>query len=273
MDELEQTKKVSLLFGAENQNVFIGAFSVVSAAREAAGNKRISFHQFLAEVAPYGTEDALQSFLEKRGFEIVPMFFREQHNDKFVSMFNGLLMGYERMTQDLIQGKERILVEHEAQQFVQLLIDEEMGFRSVFVANDRKLQRAASLDHRTRDKGSSILPPQSFVGLVDIVVGFSPDSRGLARLFWASPRRDSDRVLRDYLVKRALLEQDVALAKASAQVISEIVDEAKVELKAGNVNLYDGGNAESLTDALSFVDRFEDRFFEKMRRAIERQES
>jgi hypothetical protein len=75
---------------------------------------------------------------------------------------------------------------------------------------------------------------------------------------WASSRRDTDQILRDYLVKRALLEQDVAQAKAEA--------------KTKSVDLSDNHTPEAATESIEFRDRFEDRFFERMRRAIERQE-
>jgi hypothetical protein len=200
------------------------------------------------------------------------MDFRREHNDIFVSIFNGLLTGYEKIKEDLVRGKERVLVEHEAIQLVQIAVDADAGLRSVFVSNDRKLRRAALVDVRTKERVSCILPPEAFVGLVDIVVGSRPDPRGLARLIWASPRRESDQILRDYLVKRALLEQDVALAKASAEVISDIISEARVEMKARGVDLSDTSTAKSASEAVKLIDRFEDRFFEKMREAIEREE-
>lgn len=272
-DNSEELRKTVLLFGAENLNVFISGYAGISAAREVGKKKKVSFRQFLNEYAPYGTEDALQERLEGWGFEIEPMNFRQKHNDKYVAMLNGLLTGYEEIKADLVRGKERVLVEHEALQLAQLAVDAEGGLRSVFVSNDRKLRKAASIEHRTKQRVSSILPPESFVGLVDIVVGSRPDPRGLARLIWAAPRRESDQILRDYLVKKALLEQDVAQAKASAEVISEIIAEAKEELDARPVDLTDSGTAESVAEAVNFFDRFEDRFFEKMRKAMERQES
>lgn len=272
VDRPEELKRMALLFGAENLNVFIGGYSGIAAARELSKKKRIPFRQYLNEYAPYTTETGLKAHLEEWGFEILPMDFRQNHNSKYVGMFNGLLTGYEEIKDDLVRGKERVLVEHEAVQLVQIAVDVEAGLRSVFVSNDRKLRRAASIDHRTKGFVSSILPPESFVGLVDIVVGSRPDPRGLARLVWASPRREADQILRDYLVKRALLEQDVAQAKASAEVISEIIAEAKEEMSNRPIDLADSGTAEAVGEAVEFIDRFEDRFFERMRQAIERQE-
>jgi hypothetical protein len=272
VDHPEELKKIAMLYGAENLNVYVGGYAGISSSLEAAKKKRIPFGQYLNDYAPYTTEEALKSRLEGRGFKILPMDFRQDHNGKYVNVFSGLLTGYEEIKDDLVRGKERVLVEHEAVQLVQMEIDSEAGLRSVFVSNDRKLRRAALLDHRTRDRVSSILPPESFVGLVDIVVGSRPDPRGLARLVWASPRREADQIVRDYLVKRALLEQDVAQAKASAEVISEIVAEARQEMRVRPVDLANGGTAEAVGEAVDFIDRFEDRFFEKMRQAIERQE-
>ncbi|MCB9913194.1 MAG: SIR2 family protein [Planctomycetes bacterium] len=272
LDNREEIRKRALQFGAENLNVFIGGFTAVAAVRGQQKDSTMSFRQYLAKHAPYTTESALQERLERWGFEVVPMDFRRQHNPRFVTVFNGLLTGYEKIKDDLVRGKERLLVEHEAAQLVQIAIDATSGLRAVFVSNDRKLRRAASLDQRTKDLVSSLLPPEAFVGLVDIVVGSRPDPRGLARLVWASPRRESDQILRDYLVKRALLEQDVAQAKASAEVISDIISEAKTEMTTRGVDLSDTGTAESTSEAVKLIDRFEDRFFEMMREAIEREE-
>ena len=271
-DNYEELGKAVLLFGAENLNVFISGYAGISAAREIGKKKRIPFRQFLNDYAPYGTEDSLKKKLEGWGFEIEPMDFHQKHNDKYVAMLNGLRTGYEEIKADLVRGKERVLVEHEALQLAQLAVDAEDGLRAVFVSNDRKLRKAAAIDQRTKARVSSILPPESFVGLVDIVVGSRPDPRGLARLVWAATRRESDQILRDYLVKKALLQQDVAQAKASAEVISEIIAEAKEEMDARPIDLADSGTAESVSEAVQFIDRFEDRFFERMRRAIERQE-
>jgi predicted nucleic acid-binding protein len=272
VDDVKEFKKVVLAFGAENLNVFLGGFSGVSSARERAKEKRISFRQFLAESAPYASEEALNRYLRREGFEIVLMDFRNEHNSEYVALFNSLLTGYEKHRDDDIRGKERLLVEHEAVQLVQMSVDLAAGLRSVFVSNDRKLRRAAETERATKKLASDILPPQGFIGLVDIVVGSRPDPRGLARLLWASSRRETDQILRDYLVKRALLEQDVAMAKASAEVIDGIITEAKAEAKTKSLDLSDNRTAEAATEAIDFVDRFEDRFFEKMRRAIERQE-
>jgi predicted nucleic acid-binding protein len=272
VDDEEEFRKRALIFGTENLNVFVGGFAAISARRKSSKEARITFQQYLEKHAPYSTDLELKALLKNWGFEIVSMDFRQSNNDKFVSIYSGLLTGYEKVKDDLIRGKEKVLVEHEAVQLVQIALDVESGLRSVFVSNDHKLRRAASVDIRTKDLVSSILPPESFVGLVDIVAGSRPDPRGLARLIWASPRRESDQVLRDYLVKRALLEQDVAYAKASAEVISEIISSAKAEMSAKGVDLTDTNTGESVTEAVKYIDRFEDKFFANMREAFEREE-
>jgi len=272
VNDLEEFKKSILAFGAENINVFIGGFSGVSWAKERSGEKRISFQEYLTANAPYSSEEELSKYLHNLGFEVISIDSRNQNNSKYSSLFNGLLTGYELLNHDFVRGKERVLVEHEALQLLQMSLDLNSGVRSVFVSNDRKLRRAAESVQSTKVLSSGILPPQGFIGLVDIVVGSRPDPRGLARLLWASSRRDTDQILRDYLVKRALSEQDVAQAKASAEVINEIINEAKSEAKTKMVDLSDNRTAEAAIKAINFVDRFEDRFFEKMRKAIERQE-
>jgi hypothetical protein len=73
-------------------------------------------------------------------------------------------------------------------------------------------------------------------------------------------------------VRRALEEQDIACAKAIPQVIDEIVEAAKAELKSKPIDISDGQNVDAVVETTKFMDRFEKEFFAKMRRAIERQE-
>jgi predicted nucleic acid-binding protein len=93
VDDAEEMRKRALLFGTENLNVFIGGFAAVAAARRVNKEARISFSQYLAKYAPYTTELALKAHLEKWGIDVVQMDFRREHNDIFVSIFNGLLTG------------------------------------------------------------------------------------------------------------------------------------------------------------------------------------
>ncbi len=259
-------------YGAENMNVFIGAYSGYLGRHPTGDKSRMSFTKFLAYTAPYTTEGALEKYLISHGFRIVPMDFRKNYAHEYTQTFNGLLMAYEEARDNMVMGKEKVLVEHEAKQLVQLKADQADSIRSVFVTNDRKLRRATVANAETRPFADRMLPPEGFVGLVDIMVGIKADKQGLARLVWATPRREADRAIRDYLIRRALETQEVAYAKAIPQVIGEIVEEAKRFLEACPINISDGNKTDTIIEAAGFMDRFEAEFFEKMREAIEKQE-
>lgn len=272
LDTGEGLQRMITLYGAENTNVYIGAFASHIGQPSSDGKKRQTFRQFLQRCAPYSTEDGLAKHLTAQGFRVMRMDFRKDHHQEYHRTLNSLLMAYERMRDDLVMGKEKVLVEHEAAQLVQLEIDRAAGVRSVFVSNDRKLRRAAISRAETRMFADYMVPPEGFVGLVDIMVGIETDQRALARLVWAAPRRDADVAIRDYLVRRALEEQDVAYAKAIPEVIDEIVAAAKNALKSKPISFSDGNDVDAVVETAKFMDRFEKEFFEKMRRAIERQE-
>lgn len=272
LDDSKNLERLISFYGAENTNVFIGAFAGRVGAASIDGRARQSFQQFLQQVAPYTSEDGLNGFLAKIGFVVVPMDFRKDHNKEFVTYFNGLLGSYERLADDMIRGKEKILVEHEAKQIVQLHLDRQDGLRSVFVTNDRKLRRAAMNQTSTRHCVDFMLPPEGFIGLIDIIVGIKADRRGLARLIWAAPRREADRAIRDYFVRRALEERDAAMVKAIPKVIEEIVASATESLEKKPINISDGNNPDSVTETAHFIDRFEREFYEKMVRVVEKAE-
>lgn len=272
LDEFQNLQRVISFYGAENTNVFIGAYAGQVGANIIAGRSRLGFRKFLQQVAPYTSEAGLDAHLTKAGFLVVPMDYRKEHNHEYVTCFNALLSSYEELADDLIAGKEKVLVEHEAMQMVQLQIDRMNGMRTVFVTNDRKLRRAGMINAATRPCVDYMLPPEGFIGLIDIIVGIKADRRGLARLIWAAPRRDADRAIRDYFVRRALEERDAAMAKAVPKVIEEIVEDATRALEKKPINISDGNNPDAIIETAHFIDRFEREFYDKMRRVVEKAE-
>jgi hypothetical protein len=95
------------------------------------------------------------------------------------------------------------------------------------------------------------------------------DRRGLARLIWAVPRREPERAIRDFFVRRALEEREAAMAKAIPRVIDEIVTSATEALATNPISISDGTNPVAIGETARFIDRFEREFYEKMRRVVE----
>lgn len=271
VDDAKELLKASMAYGLENLNVYIGGFAGITLCPEKPN--RISFDRYIRENAPYTNEVQLAGHLEKLGFEIVPMDFRDKHNATFNSVFSTLVSGYENEKEDFVRGKEKILIKHEASQLVQVSIESSNSLRTVFVSNDRKLRRICEQDATTRKLVSNVISSEGFIGLVDILIGYKPDHRGLARLLWASCRKSSGQMLRDYLVNRALLEYDDAKAKVSAEIIDDIMEEAEPDIRERRMDLSDNRSPESATETMRYFDRFENRFFETMSELMKKRDA
>ena len=260
-------------YGAENTNVFIGAFSSHVSKAEMLKERRPAFKAFLRQYAPYQTEAELAQYLSRGGIQVVKMNFRYEHNADFVQVFNPLMSGYEKDSIERLEAKEKVLIEHEASQIVQLRLDQAAGKRAVFVSADRRLKRALLLSTALRDQASMVVPPQGFVGIVDVMVGLKTDKRSLARLIWAPPRRDSEQAIRDYLIRQALNAMDAALANAMTEVIDDVVAKGKLKAERSNLDLAHGNEVEDVARNAQFMDRLSEEFFETMRWWMQKRET
>ena len=111
-----------------------------------------------------------------------------------------------------------------------------------------------------------------FIGLVDLLVGLSPDKEVFTRLVWASPRGTVQKQLRDYLVKMTLRRYDYAMAMAMPAVLEEVLAVAATDT-AGHRRF---GKATDIADAKAtteYLDRIEDEYFDKMDKAIKKSET
>lgn len=267
VDRHESLRKLFALYGAENTNVFISAFA--SHVEKAHSDKKTAprFHQFLRQHAPYETEEQLANFIRKHGFEIAQMDMRHRHNHEFVIAFNPLLTAYEEDNKGIAHpnAKDRILIEHEAIQIAQLDLDSKNGQRSVFVTADRRFRRALLRSTNLRRFSGLIVSPEGFVGLIDIMVGIKADHRSLARLIWGTPRTESETMIRDYLVRRALAARNAALARAMPEVIDDMVTSAAAAAAKQALDLRNTATPDDVARSVRFMDRVEDEFYSKMR--------
>ena len=171
-----------------------------------ANPQRRSFAEFLAKIAPYRTEDELTSFLGKQGVATEPMEFFKENNAEFVHIFNAMISGYEYLAWETGKEKDRILIQHEAQQLTRLFLDAAEGKRTVFVTADRRLQRVVQGSDELEKLTGNVLSHIGFIGLVDLLIGLTPDNQIFTRLVWASPRTTAQKQIRDYLVAVTLHE-------------------------------------------------------------------
>jgi len=272
LDDPPRLRKHVLWLGAENTNVFIGAYSSWVGREQ----RQVPFDEFLNTVAPFQSEAELKEYLIALGFHPVSLSRSSAKEEAvFQTLTQQLLEGYEK---DLFERprttrKPRILIEHEASQLARLSTDLSAGIRSVFVTADTRLQRIARQGIDQRVVGA-IISHLGLIQLVDLLVGIEADSKSLARMMWAIRAADTEFLLRRYFVDLALPELHATLqTKTLAAIVDDLVPQMakdgrleKIHFTAPLYSLHD----HAVT--ARFLDRFENRFFENMREAIEREE-
>ncbi len=272
LERPESLNRIISFYGAENVNVFVSAFATHVAKAQATGHKPPKFADFLNQVAPYQDENALAAYLQKTGIQVVAIDFRTKNNVQFIHVFNPLTSSYEKKSYDPISPKKKVLVQHEATQLVQLQLDAQSGNRSVFVSADRGLRRALLASPELRYFAGMVIPPEGFVGLVDIMVGLKADRRSLARLIWAAPRKDAEQATRDYLVRHALKQMDAAVASQMPDVIDRVVNRARQQIEDANFDMTSAHDVEDVARTARFMDRLEEDFFDNMKWWMEKHE-
>ena len=265
LERPENLRRHIQFYSAENTNVFVGAYGTVVGR----GGKKIKFADFLFQIAPFTTEDDLARYLEKQGIRSVSMDFRKEHNLQYVSIFNPLKQAYE----DLESGKEKpsVLVQHEAAQLTQLLIDTKVGERSLFVTADRHLRRALLAHPTLRRLSGMTISHLGLVALADVMVGLGADARSLARLVWATPAGEQEKALFDYFVTLGLREYHEGLATELQGLARRSAEEASETAKEEGIRLF-SRETQDVARTAAFLDRFEDHFYEYWHEAIRRRE-
>ena len=252
-----------LFYGACHTNVFVGAFS----ARQITFEKtKLSFSDFLKTAAPYQNQQELIVFLKERGIKAEEMDFSRKNNVEFTHIFSNLQLGYERQIR---RTKEKVLIQPEAQQLTRLFVDLSSGKRSVFVTADTRLQRLVQGSEHLEKLTGNVLSQIGFVGLVDLLVGLAPDREVFTRLIWACPRNDVQKHVRDYLVAVTLRQYDDAMTRAMPEVLDEVVDAAQKEISDFGRDYGEAADPNDVKETTKFLDRLENQYFEKMRRAVE----
>lgn len=265
LEKRERMLRHVALYGAENTNVFVGAFSSRFLDSD---TERLSFDDFLAEVAPYETIDELRAFLQKQDFVVRGMTFQGAKAHVFTAVFNPLLTAYESVDKGELRQKDRILIQHEAQQLCQLMEDGGKGLRSVFVTADTRLQRVVAASGSLCKLSELILSQIGFLGIIDIIAGLRADSASFARLIWGYPRNDAQKQLRDYLVRVGLEKYDEGIAMEMPKVISSVLSAVNSDIERRSAQITSATDVATISDSNRFLDTLETRYFEEMDRVI-----
>ena len=272
LDSREVLRRHILFRGTENTNIFIGAYSAWVGRT---GNNPPLFSEWLAEHAPYSSMDELRSYLHDEGFETISLVGtadRDEHAD-YNEMRNALEYAYKT----LAPQKANVLIAHEARQLARLRRDLRDGSRSLFVSADNRLKRATS-GHILGPVGNQIISHVGLVMLLDFLVGLNTSDASLSRLMWGV-RALEDEVdnflgLRAYFTDIALQELDEVKALALPEVLDKLIAEMGAAEQGGAIKArIRAGRGADQAEGAKMLDRFEERFNEFMREAIERREA
>ena len=244
------------LFGVQNLNVFIGAFSM-----HRANGGDMSFPVFLSRYAPYDNEKALAEWLGKQGIKVC----QEAEINTLESDFSGILHSLEKAysTDRSWQEKDTVLIRHDAMQMAAINSDIKHNVRSVFVTADRRLREKIS-DSRFALLSNNMISHVGLMQLIDLLVGEDIDDQSVSRLIWGAQVSSETEQIRNYLIDQALNEYDDAIAMAMHEVVDNISEDVSFELERKGLKMQTEDCKEKAT-IMNIIGSFENRFFEKMR--------
>jgi len=259
-----------LMWGADRTNVYLGAYaSWVGRTAEP-----VRFEQFLAEVAPYGSEDSLAEYLLGQGVRTVVLSFRSgEERDCYAEVRRALHRAYEDFAESepYYEPKAKVLIDHEAMQLARLMLDMQAGRKPLFVTADRRLMglcRGPILG----TCADAMVSHLGFVQLVDLLLGVKTDKRALGRLMWSVGFSDERTAIRNYLIDLALQHYDDARAMAMWEVVDVIADEATEAAEVQGVTMFPTREEDKARTA-AFLDRFEQDYYKNMAEVVRKREA
>jgi len=242
--------------GAENTNVYIGAF-----ASWISKNGPISFEDFMRRNAPYTSEKELKKFLEKRGYEIV----NPQRTQRYSEIYRKLEKDYASV---LARWKTPILIEHDALQLALLQDDLLQGHRAILVSADRQLRQFVgnSLEPALAD---AMVSHVGIIQFIELMLGEVPEGAGFTQLLWSARQSDQRANIRAYYVGLALSAYDAALLMAMPEIVDDLVNEADRGIARNNESL-ETSDPRAKARAFMTLASFEENYFQKMDAAIKK---
>jgi hypothetical protein len=247
------------LYGSGNVNVFVGAY--FNYIETHAGT---SFEDFLHVAAPYNTEAELRRYLEGLGFQIV------RDNQVRKSNTPEILHSLEKFYANKLEvnRKSPVVIRHDAAQLAIICAELENGIRTMFVSADRGIRFALEYEGYS-SISNSMMTHLGLAQLVELLIGRLPASRGLASILWMSPVSDDTNRIRNYLISLGLREHDAALAMGMSEIVSDMSEDAGMELSRKKLRL-DSENRNDRIEINRTLERYESSFFQKMNAAAEK---
>lgn len=247
----------ALYHGPSNINVYLGAY-----ANAIVNGQPIGFENFLKLVAPYNTETELRRWIESQGLLVV----ESQKTATYVDLY-GLLE--KSNATKLGNGKQPVLVEHDALQLSLLDEDYRRGERALFITADRKLYEDIS-NSKFGHLADFMVSHVGIVQLVDLLVGFSKsDDRSIGELLWSNKVSERTRRIRSYLTIEALSKYDAALAMNMHAVVEARSEAISKQLEREGVDL-ESHDPKARVKAFKSLGTLEAKFFAGMSEAIDK---
>lgn len=253
---------------ADYTNVYVGGYSSTVGRT----SKPIRFQEYLSEVAPYATEEQAAEFIRGQGVETVSGKPQDPKERDYLESFTSELQrAYAADAKIWREAKPDVLIRHEGQQLARLMRELESGARSVFVTADSRLRRLAT-GERLAAVAPALFSHTGLLQLVDLLVGLDAEDESLARLLWAIEARDQRDTLRGYFIDVALRRYDAALALSIPKLVDGIVTETMDAASREGIEFAEFGAGTNVKRTFEFLDRFENRFYERMAEQIRSQE-
>lgn len=245
----------ALYHGPANINVYLGAY-----VNSVENGQPKGLEGFLKNVAPYRTETELRRWIEMHGFVIV----ESQKNSTFLKIYGTL----ERSNAaKLSNGKQPILVDHDALQLALLDADYQKGERALFVTADRQLYEDV-ISSPFKHLAEFMVSHVGIVQLVDLLVGLKTEDRAMGDLLWSNKVSERAKRVRSYLTIEALGRYDAALAMDMHRVVEAQSETIAKELERDGADL-ESHDQKAKVRALKSLGSLEANFFAGMSEAIE----
>lgn len=271
LDDRERLERHILYYGAENTNVFVGAYGSWVGRQWVGGEENIvPFEKFLEEAAPYGNESELGSFIERFGIRTIKVSESDPEFHKVYLEFLGRLSRAYRELEAVRRTREKpqILIQHEAKQLAQIELELKLGRRALFVTADRSLREILGLI-RLGGAWNVVISHLGLVQLIDLLLGVDAEPRSFARVLWGILEVEEHAALRNYFIDLALKRYDEALVMALPEIVDEFATDAERAAKLEAIH-FSARKIEDKAKAARFLDRFEKQFYEKMAEAVQR---
>jgi hypothetical protein len=246
----------AMYHGPANINVYLGAYVNAIENGQPAG-----FDSFLGRVAPYTTESDLRRWIEKRGFVVV----ESKKNSLYLKLY-GLL---ERSNATkLSNGKQPILVEHDALQLALVESDYQSGEKALFITADRQLYEDVA-SSQFANLTEFMVSHVGIVQLVDLLIGFGGEERAFGELLWSNKISERAQRVRSYLTAEALSRYDAALAMDMHSVVEAQAEAICKQIEREGMDL-ESHDPKARVKAFKSLGTLEASFFAGMSEAIEK---